>query len=499
MKKCILKTVANAVCFSLLGSIQAIAGGLLTNTNQNLAFDRNFARDATMEIDGALANPAGLAWLGEGWHLSINWQTSLQTRTVESTFLPFKQNVEKPADANGTKRFKGETIQPLIPSVQAAWQKGDWTISGNAAYIAGGGKCTYYDGLPSFESQVAMIPQMLSAAGMESHSYGVDGYMYGRQYDYSLQGGVTWRAINREENNDNLRRGLSFYAGMRLNYISNKYRAHVRDISADLNGTMTKLSPFFQKQASKFHDAAAQARSQGDESLASKYEAQAKTMTVYEMQTKDKELECSQSGWGVTPIVGVDYRMGKLNLGLRYELNTHLTVKNKTKVNTSGLSAYDDGVKMPNDIPSLLTIGAQYDILPAWRVMAGWHHFFDKSASMANHKEDLLSHNSNEFTMGTEVKVSKRVTLSCGGQLTNYGLTDKYQSDMSFACNSCSVGCGTKISLSDRLDLNVAYFWTHYDDYEKSFTDYNGIQGVKGKDVYSRKNNIFGVGINMRL
>ena len=81
------------------------AGGILTNTNQNVAFDRNFAREATMEIDGALTNPAGMAWIGEGWHLSFNWQSSFQNRNIDATFAPFMQNATSPADAEGNKRF----------------------------------------------------------------------------------------------------------------------------------------------------------------------------------------------------------------------------------------------------------------------------------------------------------------------------------------------------------------------------------------------------------
>lgn len=33
------------------------AGGLLTNTNQNIAFNRNFARDGVIGIDGVYSNP----------------------------------------------------------------------------------------------------------------------------------------------------------------------------------------------------------------------------------------------------------------------------------------------------------------------------------------------------------------------------------------------------------------------------------------------------------
>ena len=49
----------------------AMAGGLLTNTNQNVAFLRNPARDGAIGIDGVYSNPAGVVFLGEGFHLSI--------------------------------------------------------------------------------------------------------------------------------------------------------------------------------------------------------------------------------------------------------------------------------------------------------------------------------------------------------------------------------------------------------------------------------------------
>ena len=38
-------------------STTTFAGGLLTNTNQNIAFLRNPARDASIEIDAVYSNP----------------------------------------------------------------------------------------------------------------------------------------------------------------------------------------------------------------------------------------------------------------------------------------------------------------------------------------------------------------------------------------------------------------------------------------------------------
>ena len=71
-----------AASFAVSGSV--FAGGLLTNTNQNIAFNRNFAREATIGIDGVYSNPAGVAFMNNGLHLSFNFQNVYQTRVIKS-------------------------------------------------------------------------------------------------------------------------------------------------------------------------------------------------------------------------------------------------------------------------------------------------------------------------------------------------------------------------------------------------------------------------------
>ena len=66
----------------LLATGSAWAGGYLTNTNQTVSFLRNPARLATFDLDGAYSNPAGLAWLGEGWHFMFNAQNAAQSRDI---------------------------------------------------------------------------------------------------------------------------------------------------------------------------------------------------------------------------------------------------------------------------------------------------------------------------------------------------------------------------------------------------------------------------------
>ena len=79
---------------------------------------------------------------------------------------------------------------------------------------------------------------------------------------------------------------------------------------------------------------------------------------------------------------------------------------------------------------------------------------------------------------GVEWDVNDRLTLSLGGQSTNYGLgkNSKFISDMSFVTNSTSVGLGAKVKIRKNMALNVAYFKTFYQSYTKSMDDYNSLK-----------------------
>ena len=54
------------------------------------------------------------------------------------------------------------------------------------------------------------------------------------------------------------------------------------------------------------------------------------------------------------------------------------------------------------------------------------------------------------------------------------------------------------MNLSEKVKLNVGYFWTTYKDYDRSETDYFGTT-LPGKDTYSRTNRVFGAGIDFKF
>ena len=430
----------------LIVSIPTFAGGLLTNTNQHVSFLRMLARGASIDIDGVYSNPAGLAFLpGDGLYLSLNGQSAYQTRNISTTFPLFPEE--------GNRRYyKGTASAPFIPSFQGAYKKGDWTISGSFAVVGGGGKASFDDGLGMFDSMIMGNISQASGGQITPSMYSINSAMDGSQFIYGVQLGLSYKI------ND----WLSVFAGGRMNYFSGGYEGFLTET---VNSNIPNL---------------------GGTELAA------------------IELDCDQTGWGITPILGADVKLGKWNIGLKYEFLTNLNLENKTRkaeVRASGvampddelnpLASFKDGVNTPSDIPALLTAAVGYEILPTLRASVEYHHFFDKAAGMAGGKEKALKHGTHEFLLGAEWDVTKQLTLSGGFQRTDYGLADDFQSDISFSCDSYSLGFGAAIKMTKHLTMNVAYFWTNYSDYDKIT--------ATGSTTYSRTNKVFGLGVDYKF
>jgi hypothetical protein len=516
-------------CFLLLlilATSQAFAGGLLTNTNQSVHFLRNPARDASTEIDAVYTNPAGLSLLTDGFHLSLTNQSAFQTREITSTFASFAYN-----GGSVTKEFKGEASAPVIPSFQLAYKKDRFVISAGFAISGGGGKATFNHGLASFEAPISTIPDLLTKKGVSTTAYSVDEFMEGRQFIFGFQLNGTYKI------NDMLSGAL----GMRLNIVNNAYKGHLRNIQINpvhptLNPTGATISAntFFSNAATAAQGAAnsltpvisagygsftmAQLVGAGvltsaqvtqlstglgqnvsslqASQVQSAYNTAAANYTASAKATADKELDCTQTGWGVTPIIGLNYHYAGLNIGAKYEFITKLNIQNNTTVDDTGMFA--DGVNTPSDIPAYLAVGAEYQLCKKWKVSGGYHHFFDSDAKMANDKQKFINGGVNEFLFGSEYQINDMFLVSAGAQITRTGVTDNYQSDMSFSLSSYSVGFGGAVNLSPKMRLNLAYFFTNYNKWTKASSNYNGTS-FAGTDVFYRTNKVFGIGLDYRF
>ena len=518
---------------ALVSFIGMYAGDLVTNTNQNVTFLRNPARDASTEIDAAYTNPAGLAFLKkDGFFLSLNNQSAFQTRTITSTFAPFTG-----WGGSDTKAFEGKAQALVIPNLQAAYKLNKWVISANVGIVGGGGTLDFSKGLPSFESQVAIVPAVLQQKGIQATQYFLDSRLKGTSVIYGVQLGVTYKMNDR----------FSAYLGGRASIVNSSYEGYLRKIKISMadgtevgqyltaaagqaTGVANSLQPIINMgygsaPLNMLVGAGVLTQAQVNQMAAGLglSAAQAGAMTVTQVQggfnqmaaqatgaaaqiaaeTGDKELNCKQNGSGIAPIIGFNYNWNGLNIGAKYEFKSSITLKNKTATNTTGLADYDDGAETPYDIPAMLSVGAQYDIVPGATVSAGYHHFFDSDAKMAGDKQKYIYGGVNEYLAGAEYRINKTFLVSCGMQLTNPGVKDNYMTDISFDINSFSVGLGGAINLTENIRLNLAYLFTNYSNRTINSDDYQGLSaknGIKdkipGTDVYSRTSKAFGIGLD---
>lgn len=509
---------------ALGGTTVAEAGGLLNTTNLHALYLRSLSRNATLSIDGAYYNPAGLVFAKDGWRFSINSQTIFQERNIDANFAPFMFNGGSPE-----KTFKGKATAPIFPTAMLAYKQGNWAFSAVAGIFGGGGKASFANGLPQFEGAVAMVPATTQAinakvtpllGGLSNlpenvsgpirkavgaltgvNRYGVNSQLDGLQYNIGLQLGATYKI------NDH----FSAYLGGRLLYAYNSYEGHIGGIQvnnpASKDGAMVSAPIYFgviDKGITALKSQLGNLPAQVQGAFASK-EVKSLLAAPGELSklTGDKQIEVKQTGWGFAPIVGVNFKYDKLNLAARYEFRTSIDVKNDTKVNDSDYSQFNDNVKNPNDLPAALAVGASYQFLPSLTASVSYNHFFEKSARMVGDKQKALDHNTNEYMLGLEWKALKWLDVSGGVQLTDKGVTDAYQSDLHFDMGSTSYGLGVGIHLNDAMMLNLGYMITDYKTHTKVNPNFqnNALtgKGVEGTEIFKRKSQVFAIGIDYTL
>ena len=440
-----------------LSSLAASAGGLMTNTNYHIAFDRMMARGASMEIDAAYSNPAGLAWGYDGFQMSLNFQKPWQNRDIECNNI----------------KYPGKATAPIVPALFASYKKDRLAVSSMIGIVGSGGYVKFNNGIPMFSVPVAAL---MASQGI-SQGYDLDTKMEGKQYIFGGQLNVTYRMTD----------NLSAAVGLRANYYDGFTRGHLTAVpGAQLAGMLPT----------------------GNANLV------------------NLQLDCDQTGWGFAPIVGVNYHKGPLTIATRYEFRTKIETKNDTKQLIVGSMGQDNDVKamaekvgtqqtvaalsqtaigamankigeyLPNektryDMPALLSVAVGYGFTDKLRATLEYHFFDDKNAKMSDNRQDELTHGTNEYLLGVEYDINDKFTVSLGGQRTDYGLSDGYQTDTSFACDSYSVGLGGAWNITEKMRLNAGYFITIYGDYKK--------KASYGEETFSRTNNVIGIGMDYKF
>ncbi|MDD2382315.1 MAG: hypothetical protein WCY58_04085 [Mariniphaga sp.] len=499
------------------------AGGLLTNTNQSAQFIRMMSRNASTGIDAVYFNPAGLTTMENGFHFAVYNQTIFQTKPVDSEFLLLN---------NGS--YEGIVNVPVFPTAFAVYKMDKWAFSLGFGPNAGGGSADYERGLPSFEIPITKVvpglaPLVQIDPAMNVTGYSADIAFEGRSVFWGLQLGATYKV------NDI----FSVYGGVRYLPSKTTYQGYIQNIQLELNNDqfvsapswLTGVSGTLGGQASQLEGVAndlqqyvpqggsftlSQLQNFGVITSAQKAQlegvltglgynsSQVDAMNLETIQQTfagtadqlsnvsqtlsgtagmlgDKKVDTEQTGNAFTPMLGINISpMENLNIGLKYEMKTSLTLKN-TPNEGDNYSTTLFGDNVNSDIPAILGAGvgyntglieAQFSYTMYFNKDVNWGpNIRDRSAGHDVVRNREIDRNGMEFALGLQFNVLDNFAFSVGGMYGDMGIAESYQSDFSYSNPSTTAGAGFAWNITDALTFDAGVSNTFYQDQTVSFND----------------------------
>ena len=405
---------------------------------------------------------------------------------------------------------------------------------------------------------MADLKPALAAKGVTQ--YYSDVYFKGSSVFYGYQLGLSYKINDK----------ISVYAGGRYVYAVNKYSGYLKNNT--IYGDATKLGSAILPASTFFLGASAQAaggansvqpllaqlgsatlaQAQGAGVITATQKAQIEggllsmgidptNLTIQQVYNdyklkaldysnkakllRDQSADVKQSGSGFNPIIGANFNLmdGKLNIGVKYEFKTKITLTNNTKidlttgyvvdstnfVNTDSISQFPNKAKTRSDMPALFTLGASYQLFKKLKVAAGFHYYFDKNADYGRslngvvvENNTVIKSNNYEFALGAEYNLTEKILVSAGYLYAKTGVMVGYNTDLSYALSSNSFGLGGKIVLMPKVDLELSSSYTWYIPGYKYYDHTiptTPPQTVSLKEKYYKDVLIFAVGLNIKL
>lgn len=480
----------------------AFGGGIVTNSNQSGYWSRTLVRDAAIGPDGVYYNPAGLTKLEDGFHFSLNTQTILQNKDVTRDYQFLVPN---------PKKFEGDVKAPVFPGFYATWKKSKIAVSFGFNPIAGGGGGEYEKGLPSFETQLSSLVPLLQSslapldAGLAAGygfdpmfrnvtGYSADIYFKGTSVYFGYQLGVTY----------DISKVFSVFVGGRLVTAKNTYVGHINDVEVQAAPT-TPPVPLYDVPAGSYTAGDYLRAVSGAAGVPPQQVALLQgTAASLDALTADQEVDAEESGTGFTPILGVNIAPNdKLNIGLKYEFKTKVDLTQTVSEGKDANGMFVQDSTVHGDLPAMMSLGIQYIVLPKLTASVGFHYYWDKGVNygktldatgeaVANDK--VIDDNFFEIAVGLEYALTEKFLVSAGYLHANTGVSDDYQSDLSYSLTSNTIGFGVGYKITEKIMINLGGSFVMYQEDTKTLVDTS--TGQPYTDTFYKDSKFIGLGVD---
>jgi long-subunit fatty acid transport protein len=288
---------------------------------------------------------------------------------------------------------------------------------------------------------------------------------------------------------------LSVAAGVRMINAKNIYQGFMKNMMANPNVTGHPLAPLLPQYTNGDMVSAPQFGSDLGNAIRTAYSNTDPNIgDTLAMMTSDIEVETTQSGMAFTPIFSAQFSPNdKLDIAIKYELNTSLTLTNDTKKDYADMFKHDSSFRA--DMPAILAIGVGYKISDKFRTQLSFNTYFDKQANWEG-REDLVDKNLWEAALGLEYDINDMFTASIGFMRGVTGVSDQYQTDLSYSNSSTTIGLGVQIKPMENLSIDLGGLYVMYDDHS---VDYLSGTPYAYNMNYAKTTTTLGIGVNYKF
>ena len=377
--------------------ITATAQGYLSDaTTSSAVLTRDTARQASTEIDAVVTNPAGTAFMPDGFHVSLGG--IFNYRDISAT------NADTPSPTFYTKESS------ILPTVQIAFKKNNWAVSASFASEGGFGNrkspnSIMADGLFTQAAGNTLLEELdilqktfnvlytAMALEMDLPDLNMD---FDDEFIYSSKN------VNTHLHNWTIRLGgtykfnehFSAYVGVKANYVKGTGDCEYGvAISRQSTGERFEYSDYYQQNSDIINNA--QMDNELKEAIMSLFS------THLEIADKTKrvgDMNYKVTGWGFAPIIGIDYKIKNFNFGAKYEFASHINAK---------------GSNNHFNVPATMSAGMKWQIIPKLSVAAGSNVVFATSRSIDTHI--ISSSQAADMLTSIPVSPSRAYDLSVSG------------------------------------------------------------------------------------
>ncbi len=528
-----------------LAVIQTVfADGLLTKTFQSAQYARMLSRNASTGTDAVYYNPAGLILLKDGWHFSLNNQFNINNKTIDSRYPLLNHHVY---EGNSKFAFFPSGFAVYKKS-EWAFSFGFGQFGGDGITDFKYGLPTFEipvsNAVPRLEA-LTRIDESWNVTGYDANVsfYGnsvFNGIQFSATYKvnniFSVFGGIRYLSSKNRYTGDieNVRLKLADQADLvsapawlreTSDKITNVKIPEAFQAVDVLNNAVNDIDPLVEYYGSYTIDeiqgaevitvdeaaqmknglqilnySTAQIAAMDMATIQEKYAegavyyndlatvqlpATAKELAGSASQLEDKHVDTEQTGSGITPMFGVQVVLGsRLNISLKYELNTYLQMTNRTKADDLGL--FPDEGKSKSNIPALMAVGIGYNHSKWLEAQLSCNFYFDKGVDWGYNSRDASVWRDVDFTkvrmreidrmsvevgLGLQFNINDNFAVSVGGLSSNPGVNSSYQSDFSYTNPAFTAGGGFMYKVNERMIFDAGVSSTFYKNVTLQFTD----------------------------